>query len=374
MALRSRVFYQALAGMVGPSPSTGYHFQTGFNGALTGANSGNNLIQTLSRVQSISDSFTQTRQNVGQLGQLAILAKLITEPPTVPMEITYDVADVSNEKILGLYVSGNQGVMTNILNQTQADKNYFIAVAPEGIDAIGWTGSSQCKYVTNGFLTSYSTEGAVGGLPTTTVGIQGFNWASDTGSVNRPLQAIDFVNNVLTTGVLFTLPVAGSGLANAVPAIRPAEIVCLISGAQTGIGLNGANLHLQRYNLSFNLNPQKLTQLGSFFPYSIQPQFPVDVNASVTAYWGDLTTGSLATLACNDIDYSVTVQLFQPSCIGQARSNLAAQWQLLGAKLNSQAFSDSISDVASTVTLSFTSTIGGPNDVNHNLFMTGISF
>lgn len=373
MAIKNRIFYQVLGCQVGPTPATGYHFQTGFNNVYTGANSGFNLIQSLSRVQSVSDSFTQTRQNVGQLGQLAILAKMITEPPTVPLEVTYMQADMSNERILGLYVSGNQAAMTNILNTTQAEKNYFIPVAPEGIDAIGWTGSYQVKAVTNGYLTSYSTEGAVGGLPTTTVGVQGFNWFSDTGSVTRPLLAVDYINNVLTTGIVYTLPVLGSGLANAVPVIRPSEIKVLISGVQTGIGLNGANLRLQRYNLSFNLNPQKLTQMGSFFPYSIQPQFPVDVNASVTAYWGDLTTGSLSSLACNDNEYSVTIQLFQPSCLGQPAGALAAQWQLLGAKLNSQAFSDSISDAASTVTLSFTSTLGGPNDVNHNLYLTGIS-
>ncbi len=370
MAQRTRVFYPALSVQVGPSPATGYQFQSGFNNVYTGGNAGQNQIRTLSRVQSVNDSWNQPRQNVGQLGQLAILAKQIVEPPTATMEVSWYVADVSNELICGLDVSGVRGALSNILDQSQADKNYFIKIAPEGIDDIGWTGNAQCKYVTNAFLASYSTQGAVGQLPTTTVSVQGFNWASDTGSFNRPLFAIDFNANAYTTAVQFTLPVAGSGLANAVPAIRPSEIVATISPV-TGIGIN--QLQLQSYNISFNLNPTKLTKLGSFFPYSIQPTFPVDVTASITAYWGDLSTGSLGTLACNDFESNVTVSLYQPACIGQARGGLAAQWQVLGAKLDSQSFTEAYSDVASTVTLNYTSTLGGPSDTNHNLIMTGIS-
>lgn len=344
-------------------------FQSGFNNVYTGGNAGQNQIRTLSRVQSVNDGFSQARQNVGQLGQFAV-TKQIVEPPTAQIEISWFVADVSNELIVGLYPSGNQGALANILNQTQADKNYFIKIAPEGVDDIGWTGNAQCKYITNGFLASYSTQGAVGQLPTTTVSVQGFNWHSDTGSFNRPLYAIDFVGNAYTTNVQFTLPVATSGLANSVPAIRPSEIVATISPA-SGIGLN--QLQLQSYNISFNLNPTKLTKLGSFFPYSIQPTFPVDVTASLTAYWGDLTTGDLGTLACNDFESTVQVSLYQPACIGQPRGPLAAQWTVLGAKLDSQQFSEQYSDVASTVTLNYTTTLGGPTDTAHNLIITGIS-
>src|SRR4051812_3862627 len=100
MSLRNRVYGSALAVHVGPTPSTGYHFSSG--------NSGVNNVQTLTRLQTESDSFQINRQNVGQLGQLAILGKIITEPATVPMELTWIVADVSNERKLGFYISGDQ--------------------------------------------------------------------------------------------------------------------------------------------------------------------------------------------------------------------------------------------------------------------------
>lgn len=359
---RDRVFYQALAVFVSPSPSTGYLFSSG--------NSGVNNLQSLTRLQSVTDSFTVNRVNVNQLGQLAIIGQQITEPPTVPIEMTWDVASLANDLKIGLYTSGDQSALTNILNGTQADKNYFIEIAPPGVDAIGWTGQSQVKYVTNAYLSSYSTEGAVGGVPTTTVGAQGFNWATATGSFNQPLYAVDIGANVLTTGVRFTLPVAGSGLAGEVPAIRPSEITVSIGNP---LGLLASDLRIQRYNISANFNNQKINQLGSFFPASIVPQFPVEVTASITAYWGDLVTGSLSTLLCNDVDYTVQVNLRAPSCLGQAPGTVLAQYTLLGAKLTSQSFSDAIADIASQVTLNYTTTVGGPTDTAHNLFLSGIS-
>lgn len=357
-----RRFYQAYSLTVSNSPATGYNFTSG--------NSGVNSLQNLDRLQSVNDSFTVNRQNVGQLGQLAILSQVINEPPTVPMEFAYNVADLNNERILGLYVSGDQGALSLILNGSQADKNYFIGLAPEGVDAINYTGQMQAKYVTNGYLTSYSTEGAVGGFPTTTVGVQGFNWATATGSINQPQYAIDLVNNTLTTGVLFTIPPPSSGLANAVPVIRPSEIQVSLSNT---LGYSQSDLHIERYSLAFNLNNQRLTQLNSFFPYAIVPQFPVEVTASVTANWGALVTGSLSTVLCNDTDFTLTINLRQPTCLGQAPGTIAAQYQLFGAKLTTQASTLNYSDVTSPLTLSFTTTLGGPNDTAHNLRMSGIS-
>lgn len=360
-----------LALYVSSSPSTGYFFNTGFNNVFTGANSGQNLLTNIQRLQSVSDSWNQPRLNVPQIGQLAILDKVIVEPPTVSLEFSYMVSDMANERRLGFDISGINGCMGNILNLTQADKTYFIAVAPQGSDAIGFTGQMQSKYCTNGYLASWSTEGAVGGIPTTTVGVQGFNWATSTGSINQQLQAVDYVNNLLTTGNLFTLPVATSGIVNTVAAIRPAEITTSIN--TSGIGLNMNDLKIQRYSFSFNLNLQKLTKLGAFFPYSLQIQFPVDVNASITAYWGDLTADTLSRLQCTDVSYTVQANLLQPYCLGAPSGAIAALYKLVGAKLDGESFSEAVGDIASTVTLNFTSTLGSASDTVHNFFMSGIA-
>lgn len=371
MAIQPRLFYQVFGLYVSSSPSTGYFFNTGFNNVYTGSNSGNNLITNLERVQSVNDSWNQPRLNVLQFGQIAPVDRIIVEPPTVPLEFSYLVDSLANERRLGFDVSGVNGCIGNILNLTQTDKTYFIAIAPPGVDVVGYTGQMQTKYVTNGYLGSWSTEAAVGGLPTTTVGAQGFNWATATGSFNQPLQAVDYINNVLTTGNLFTLPVATSGIINTVAAIRPSEITCSISNPV--IGLNMQALNIQRYNFSFNLNLQKLTRLGNFFPYALVISFPVDVTASITAYYSDLTADTLSRLQCNDATYTLTANLLQPYCLGAPSGLVAAQYKLIGAKLDSQSFPESVSDIAAPVTLNFTSTLGSATDQVHNFFMSGIN-
>lgn len=372
MAIQPRLFYQVFGLYVSPTPSTGVFWNTGFNGVYTGSNgSGNNLITNLQRIQSVNDSWNQPRVNVLQFGQLAPVDRIIVEPPTVPLEFSYVVSDVANERRLGFDVSGTNGCIGNILNLTQTDKTYFIAIAPPGVDVVGYTGQMQCKYVSNGYLGSWSTEAAVGGLPTTTVNVQGFNWATATGTFNQPLQAVDFINNNLTTGNLFTLPVATSGIINTVAVIRPSEITASISNS--GIGLNMAALNIQRYSFSFNLNLQKLTRLGNFFPYALVIQFPVEVTASITAYYSDLVPDTLSRLQCNDANYTVIGNLLQPYCLGSPSGAVAAQFKLIGAKLDSQSFPESVSDVAAAVTFNFTSTLGSATDTVHNFYMSGIA-
>lgn len=363
--MRNRVFYQALSLAVSPSPATGYMFSTGFNGAVTGANSGVNLIQTLERMQSVSDGFSQERQTILQIGQLGPVAREIVNPPTVDLGGSYYVADLSNERILGLYVSGDQGALTNILNKTQADKNYFLSVAPEGVDNIGYTGQRQVFLISNGSLSSWSTEGAVGGIPTTTFAVQGFNWATYTGSVNQELLAINPTNSNYVTGIRFTVPTATSGIAPTVAALRPSDISLNLSNA--ALGLNLTDIHPQSYNISFDLNLQPLNQLGGLYPYAREPQFPVNLTASVTAYWGDLVTGSLRNTLCNDNPYTLIFTLNDP-CGGGA----AVTYTLKGMKIDAQAFdAQDVSSVASQVTLTYSTQIGGSTDQNNNLFLSG---
>ncbi len=135
--MSTRIFY-AMEGLgVGPSPATGYNFATGINNVFTGANSGYNLIQQLQRMQSVTDGWSLTRTNINQLGQLSILSREIVTSPEVNLGGSYYVADLANERVLGLdvsgdYVAGTHAALTNILNKSQAEKNYYIAVAPQG--------------------------------------------------------------------------------------------------------------------------------------------------------------------------------------------------------------------------------------------------
>lgn len=360
----TRVFY-GLEGMgVSPSPATGFMWATGFNNVYTGANSGTNLIQQLQRLQSVTDSWTLTRQNIGQLGMISLLSREITTAPNVTAGGSYYVADLSNERVLGLYVSGDRAALTYILDKSQAEKNYFLAVAPQGQDLIGWTGQSQVYQITNGFLASWSTEGSVGNIPTTTFSVQGYNWATSTGSVNQVLRAIDPIAGTEIAGKLFTLPVFTTGI-QSVSALRPIDTT--VSITNSALGLSVSDVKVQSYSIGFDLNLQGLQQLGNRFPYSREIQFPVTLNASVTAYFGDVVTGSLINILCADSPYNWRINLNDP-----CSSNAAVAYEIRGLKVDSESFgSMDIGSVAGTVTLNASTTIGGPNDTNNNLFMSG---
>jgi hypothetical protein len=363
----TRVFYQVLNLYNSPTPATGFMFTTGSNNAFTGQNSGFNLIQQFQRIQTVSDSFNISRTDINQLGQLAAVSREIINAPTVSLEGSYYLADFSNERKLGLYVSGNQSALTNLLNKTQDEKNYFIAVAPQGQDQIGWTGQSQVFQITNGFLSSYSAEGAVGGVPTANFTIQGLNWATSTGSVNQVLQAVDQSNGQVVANRLFSLPIGVSGLSNTVSALRPADITVSIGNAS--IGMIASDIKLQSFNVSFDLNRQDLQRLGTRFAYSKEIQFPVTCSASISAYYGDLTTGALSDMLCNDVPYNITIQLADPTCTGGG--NVACEYKLLGMKIDSQSFAaQGVGDLASTVTINYSTQLGGPNSTI-GLYLSG---
>lgn len=365
MSSTVRQFYQGYSFSLGPSPATGFHFQTGFNDVYTGANSGFNLIENLSRIQSITDGLSQDRTTITEAGLLSYLSQEITQPPTVNCGITYYVADLANERIMGFNVSG-QGALQYILDQSQATKNAFIGLAPQGQDSVGWTGEQQIRMVSNAQLASWSTEGSVGNIPTTTVAFRGLNYATYTGSVNQELLAIDIGNNgAYVTNKRFTLPVITSGINNTVAALRPVDISLDIADA--AIGLSISDLKAQSYSISTDLNIQPLNKLGSLFPYAIVPQFPLPINCSVSFYYGDLITGSYKDVICADNPKNIRISINNP-----CSSTEAVAYEVRGVKISNQSFdSQDIGSLAGVVNISYVGAIGGPTDARVNLLMSG---
>lgn len=363
--------YSALAAAVGPSPSTGFQFTTGFNGVYTGANSGVNLIQQLQRIQTFTDDLTVERVNVNQLGLLPYISQEIVNQPQVNISTTWFIADLSNERKVGLYVSGDQGAMANILNLTQNERNWFLALGPEGVDMIGWTGQAQVFQFNNAYFDSYSAEISVGGFATATCTARALNFSTSTGSFNQQLNAVNVANGQVVPGLNYTLPVftTGSSGIGTPSVVRYGDVTVTVSGAQ---GLSLTDLHPQSVNINFNTNLQDLLQLGSRFAYAKVPQFPVNLNCSIVCNYGDIATGSLVNLLCNDLPFSLFVNLYQPGCGGYGP--IVANYTLLGMKLASQNFSDQqVGSNVGRVTLNYLGQLGSANSTNVNLFMSGIN-
>jgi hypothetical protein len=379
---RNRIIYQSEALYAGPAPATGYHYGTftpGIGGNSNVMDSSSNLVKELQRIQTANYSFNVDRTDVNQFGQLAAIDRVILTSPTVSLDMSYILGNLSNENILGFtVVSGsvdsNVSAISGILNSTQDERNYFIRTVPEGNDAVGFndatSGNNGVIGVGNAFISSYSTEGSVGNFPTASISVEGLNMNFQKGLSGNFVPAINPTNGAALSNY-YQLPATvqnvGIGSGNAISALRPGDITLDIQ-AQTGVGgVDTTVMNIQSYNISFDLGRTPIQRLGNKFAFTRPIDFPLTVNLSVDAQVTDMVTGNLANLVNDDsLTYSPSVTIKSPS----DNTLTMAKFKIKGAKLVSQEYS---SDIGSnkTVTLTWQSQVGGPQDTANGLFING---
>ncbi len=406
------------------------------NVAFDAEQRGAGAIKQLSRVQSANYSFSVARQDVNQFGNLAAIDQIITESPTVSFDTSYYLANFSNEARLGFSVTASGDGVTptfascieNIIDSSTNDyqKDYYMLTTKEGKDANDNTTTGDFSYgssiigIGNAFLSSYSSEGAVGGLPTVSVSVEGQNmnfvnlpYAPTGGNVTGAGQVLDGSRNTLrisgenpavnaTDGEKIALPIelpvpktnVNATVGNEITTLRPGDITLTLAKQtatnntattlwkSTSAGNNmdspdyaGTSIddsHIQSYNISFDLSRSPIQKLGNRFAFARSIDFPVNVSLSVDAVLSDLTTGSLADIINCDHKFDAKISLKEPECAPGAVKNVVCNYILKGLKLDSQSFS---SDIGSnkTVTLDFSSQVGGPDQFDHGIFMSGFN-
>lgn len=351
---RKRVIYQSEALFVGP---TGTSAET----------SGNNA--QLNRVQSINYNFEITRQDINQFGNLAAIDRIILEQPTVGLDFTYYANSGENEKSIGLAVGTGDATspaLSHILTgKTDTDpQNYYILTSPEGTDAnvAGWTVTNgRTIGIGNASLTSYQIEAAVGDIPTVTVNAEALNMNfvnNTTGSQNPAVNPTD--GQAVTAGFKLPTPTSGEGFS----ALRPGDISLDINGG--ALGLSESDLKVQNASISVEITRDPIQKLGSKFAFTREISFPITATMSVDAIVGDTVAGTLANVLTTDSNYNLSLTLKKPDGSGEK----ALKYSLKKAKLDSQDFSSSIGDNKS-VSLQFSTQIGGPNETTVGLFIDG---
>lgn len=371
---------------VGPAPSTGQHFkQFSAESVFTGSN----LLTGLYRIQSCNYSFNINRTPVYQFGEQVAIDRPILETPTVGLSFNYLLANAWNERALGLCVDGRQPALSGIVNRTQDDKNYFLKIAPEGVDAVSDTTDNVDVSVIgfgNGFLTSYSTQASVGSFPTVDVSVAALNMTMGTG-ISGKLPSIFPDNGVRVNQFSYVIPTAlsspNTGLLD-ISVLRPGDITMTVyqraaqdegilstaSGAYITIGPNINTANIQSYSLSFDLGREPLQALGSRYAKSRLISFPIDVSLSVDAIVGDLTTGSLSEIINNDGSYDIIININKPVAPGDPTVRMM-EYKIKNAKLNGQSYSNSIGDNLS-VSFDFSSSIGSASASSIGLFLSGV--
>ena len=385
---RNRVIYQSDAVLAGPTPATGIHTIAGTYGNL-GSQMNTGLLKQLSRVTSVGWNIGVNRTPINQFGELAAIDQVILEQPTASMDITWNVASLANEKSIGLTVTPTgqtQSItcISGILTKVSDEKNYFVLQAPEGQDAnnnISNLAVEATKVYAFGnmFLSSYSTEGAVGAAPTATVRLEGLNYVVQTGITQNAIPAVFPTDGTRVSGWFYRIesinsnPDPGSGDLT-ISALRHGDIVMSIyeSGTNAEYHDLGATPSTvsgapQSYRISYDLRRENLQKLGTPYAYAKEVTYPLDVTCSINGLVTDLNTGSLETIICNDKQYNVEIAIRKPGC--EATRPVVAKYRVLGAKVATQSYNMDIG-ANKTYTLDFTSQIGGPSQ-NLGLFLSG---
>lgn len=416
MANRARVIYQSEALYAGTVDATGYHFFTGDNAGdgvasdtLSVTRTG---IQQLHRVQSANYSFSINRQDVNQFGQLARIDSVAIEPPTVTLDFSYYLTNGFNEKTLGFNISGTsngQALSSELLLGKTAEspsangKNFFIQTTDEGTDAVNNSGTATKSTIAlgNGYVSNYSIEAAVGGMPTASVTVDGLNLRSYTGVKDLDNPAIDTRYGYPLTGTnKFSLPMAVSGKDNrgsdgkfdgdpATETSGDAGIACLRPGdISLSLGLDGragafellpskdpardyegsGSAHIQSFSIDVPISRSAINRLGNPYGYARVTDFPVNISVSVNAIVSELKKGSVADLLFNQEEHDLTFTMREPNQTGLGAETL--EFTVKGARLEGESFSSSIGDNKS-VDLTFTAQVGGPNDQTQGLFISG---
>lgn len=360
---RNRIIYQSLG--VFASQTTG---RNGASAQQTGVGD----VKQLTRVQSFDSSFERNLENINQFGNLAAIDRLDTEAPTVSATVEYYLTDGGNENIMGLSVTtGTQsGVscISGILKKETDQKNIYLMIASEGSDASNYVGTTGVVGLGNAFITSYTLDVAVGDIPKATIELEALNarMYANASSNSNEVPAVDPTNGLPVQGVYFALPQHTTNAYVAQPtALLPGDATLDVTGI---VGWAGTDLKVQSASMSVALDRTPLNKLGSRFSFAREIDFPATAKLDVEAQVGDLADGNFANLLCETGTYDLTLKLKKLVCGGSGDYAMVAT--LKGAKLISQDVSTTIGDNA-TMTASFEVPIGGPEDNNRGIFLSG---
>jgi hypothetical protein len=360
----------------------------------TGQMSGDGDILQIHRLTSIGGpEWTYERAPINVIGKLAPLTRDTTDSPTVSVPFSYYLTDFQNEFNLGFDIQTNGtevGALSGILTKSPGkdEKNYFILISPEGIDAVTRSGANTNDYVLgigNGLITNYSIEASVGDYPTASVTVEGLNLKGEAGKVGvtglpvtnwfaSPAIYPSSGTQVQTNESYFRLPSGSAGHANKPFILKPGDINVDLQTSNYASGLftntDTASFNIQSFNVSFDLARDPIQSLGSRYARSRELTFPIDVNFTVEALAGDLKTANLREFVCNPLSQTAVITMRKPDCANTG--TIQTRITLKGLTLQSEAFSIDAGDNQS-VSLTWLGSIGAPDDTVNNIFLSGVT-
>jgi hypothetical protein len=392
---RNRVIYQSQALFIAPS-STGCQVSGQGKtsepfGPTTPAEllAGGSLLKKLDRVQNCNFNFTINRQDINEFGKLARIDSIVMESPTVGLDFSYYITDGLNERLMGFNMYSPNDT-TNTIETAQSisgllgdlqGNNYYILTVQEGEDVVGTTSSTTPANsntvvgIGNGFISEYSFDASVGAIPTASVTVEAFNIKADalTGNSNGVITgtspAINITGSPATkftsTGTSYGLSGAfTTGISN-VTALRPGDIVLSLNNPDGMIDVSGANsAHIQSFQFTIPLSRTILQRLGNTFGFARVINVPINMDITINGIVSELKTMNLFDELLTGTKTNFTITLNDYS--GSAK----VKYGISGALLSSETYSENLGDNQS-VDLTFSLQLGGANDTQNGVFMSG---
>jgi len=432
---QQRVIYNCQALYVGPAPETGYNFISYTGGNPTNDDSNVyqklNLLHSIDRIQSVSYSIDAPHTNINQINKRGMVAREIINYPTVDLNFNYLLCGTKNEARIGLnvnyplfnypfvgepYYADNQNVSLLSgffepnkkrtfqrtwqefpVHQYRDCRNIYVAVNQEGRDIDqsyfkeNFTEADLYQGIDpnapnyhiisfgNCYLSSYSTNGAVGSFASASASYTAYNIGFDLSGSGFMAPDIETKSGTLRNDSKVSIPrvLAQEGYS----ALKAGDIK-ITTDSFSGLGVDFDKLHLQSYSIEVNLNKQPLENMGYKFPVDNRPTCPVFANLELNGVVESGNSGSLVDLVSINSGYNFTIKVDPTSCTGSTaapinagaipinRNDEALRYSFVGAKLENFGYDTAIGS-NKVFSASFNVEID-PDDRSKGFFISGV--
>ncbi len=336
---RNRVIYAGTDVLVSDAPS--WSGQTG-----------NNSLKLLKRVQSSAISISNPVSRAKQVGSADFAFEKYIAAPEITVDLSYLITDNSNELILGMNATGNEGFLKN-LSATGQDRNLFFVLTDEdGADADDLTDmiGNDIFALGNAFLTNYSINAEVGSVPNASVSFSCLNMVfqsySGTGSNGSQVPAITLYNGnkstekYLLTGYNMNPANYLSNQSSRASALKPGDITLQLPQTLMGGIRYAGNIPatINSLQISVPIQRKDLLGFGSNYPYEKKLMYPLVGTLSFNGTFDEAVTGDFSQIFDDENDYDFSFSL------KKADGTTGFKVDVFDARVESQSFNLSIGD------------------------------
>lgn len=337
---RNRVIYAGTDVLVSDAPS--------WSGHQTGVTS----LKLLKRVQNSSISISNPVTRSKQIGSSDFAFEKYIQIPEINVNLDYICSDNSNELLLGLNATGNEGILKNLSSSAQDRNIFFILTDTNAEDAHELTQmvGNDIFSIGNAFLTNYNLNAEVGSIPKASISFSCLNMTfqnySGTGVNGSQLPAINLTNGIKSTE---TYMLTGASMVtsnyltnqNLRPyAINPGDIELIMPQLNMG-GIRYSGLipaTISSLSIDLPIERRDLLGFGSNYPYDKKIIFPIIGRLSFQGTFDEAITGDFSNIFANENNYDFTFNLKKND------GTTGLRIEILDARVESQNFDLSIGE------------------------------